>query len=113
MPNREGRRKWTDLRLVKTPRMDGRMIPFHTQRCTTFGGGGRRRIERPCNRLTAGALPVVVPWSKAVQKTPDPGDAVPEGVAVEQPVPLTPEEEAVKRKLEELPDSAQKRREQK
>jgi hypothetical protein len=48
-----------------------------------------------------------------VQKTPDPGDAVPEGVAVEQPVPLTPEEEAVKRKLEELPDTAQKRREQK
>ncbi|MFC4167112.1 hypothetical protein [Teichococcus aestuarii] len=36
----------------------------------------------------------------------DPGDAVPEGVAVEQPVPLTPEEEEVKRKLEKLPDSA-------
>lgn len=36
----------------------------------------------------------------------DPGDAVPEGVAVEQPVPLTPQEEAVKRKLEELPESA-------
>ncbi|MCI0753643.1 hypothetical protein [Teichococcus vastitatis] len=36
----------------------------------------------------------------------DPGDAVPEGVAVEQPVPLTEKEQAVKRKLEELPETA-------
>jgi hypothetical protein len=43
-----------------------------------------------------------------VSNTPDPGDAVPEGVAVEQPIPLTPWEEAVKRKLEDLTDAARK-----
>ena len=32
----------------------------------------------------------------------DPGDAVPEGVAVEEPVPLSDEDRAVKRKLEKL-----------
>jgi hypothetical protein len=33
----------------------------------------------------------------------DPGDSVPEGVAVQQPAPLTEEDKAVKRRLEELP----------
>ncbi|MBO1074335.1 hypothetical protein [Roseomonas marmotae] len=32
----------------------------------------------------------------------DPGDSVPEGVAVQQPAPLTEEDRAVKKKLEEL-----------
>lgn len=38
----------------------------------------------------------------------DPGDAVPEGVAVEQPVPLTPQEKEVKKKLEDLPETARR-----
>jgi hypothetical protein len=38
-------------------------------------------------------------------KDRDPGDAVPSGVAVQQPAPLTEEEQAVKRKLEELPST--------
>lgn len=32
----------------------------------------------------------------------DPGDAVPEGVAVEEPAPLTEHDKEVKRRLEEL-----------
>jgi hypothetical protein len=36
----------------------------------------------------------------------DPGDAVPSGVAVQHPAPLTAEDEAVKHRLEQLPDSA-------
>ncbi|WP_338664962.1 hypothetical protein VQH23_07255 [Pararoseomonas sp. SCSIO 73927] len=35
---------------------------------------------------------------------PDPGDAVPPGVAPVNPVPLTDEDRKVKRKLEELGD---------
>lgn len=33
----------------------------------------------------------------------DPGDAVPEGVAPAEPVPLTEEDRRIKRQLEELP----------
>ena len=33
----------------------------------------------------------------------DPGDAVPEGVAPDSPVPLTPEDKKVRRALERLP----------
>ena len=33
----------------------------------------------------------------------DPGDAVPEGVAPQEPVPLTPEDKKVRRALERLP----------
>jgi hypothetical protein len=32
----------------------------------------------------------------------DPGDAVPEGVAVQDPAPLSEQDKAVKRRLEEL-----------
>jgi hypothetical protein len=39
-------------------------------------------------------------------KARDPGDAVPSGVAVQQPAPLTEQERAVKRKLEEMPSSS-------
>ncbi|MBC9208070.1 hypothetical protein IBL26_14590 [Roseomonas aerophila] len=35
----------------------------------------------------------------------DPGDAVPPGVAVQRPAPLTPEDKAVKQRLEQLPGS--------
>ena len=33
----------------------------------------------------------------------DPGDAVPEGVAAQEPAPLTPEDKKVRRALERLP----------
>jgi hypothetical protein len=36
----------------------------------------------------------------------DPGDAVPPGVAVETPAPLSPEDEAVREKLERLKKDA-------
>lgn len=36
----------------------------------------------------------------------DPGDAVPEGVAVQDPAPLSEDDKAVKRKLEALPQHA-------
>jgi hypothetical protein len=39
-------------------------------------------------------------------KDRDPGDAVPSGVAVQHPAPLTEQEQAVKRKLEEMPAAA-------
>jgi hypothetical protein len=38
----------------------------------------------------------------------DPGDAVPEGVAVQEPAPLSEHDKAVKRRLEDLPKSASK-----
>jgi hypothetical protein len=38
----------------------------------------------------------------------DPGDSVPEGVAVQEPAPLSEHDKAVKRRLEELPKSAPK-----
>jgi len=39
----------------------------------------------------------------------DPGDAVPEGVAVQEPAPLSEHDKAVKRRLEELGQSQGKK----
>lgn len=38
----------------------------------------------------------------------DPGDAVPEGVAVQEPAPLSEHDKVVKRKLEEMARSSAK-----
>ena len=40
----------------------------------------------------------------------DPGDAVPPGVAVQEPVPMTPEDKKVRRALERLPRRASPRK---
>ena len=60
-----------------------------------------RRASPAASRPSAPRSPAPGPRR---QRERDPGDAVPPGVAVETNAPLDAEEEAVKERLEQLPD---------